>query len=139
MNFSKKLLLALMCFVPYVFSVGCGGGAGSDQPKLGTVSGVVTMDGQPLADVIVTFDPSQGRPSNGKTNGEGKYELGYLRDTKGAVIGSHTVSITTPQEAPTPPGKTYKDPIPAKYNSKTTLKEEVKEGDNTINFELVSK
>ncbi len=139
MKFSKKLLLALMFVVPHILSVGCGGSAGSDQPKLGTVSGVVTMDGQPLADVIITFNPTQGRPSNGKTNAEGKYELGYLRDTKGAVIGSHTVSITTPQDAPTPPGKTYKDPIPAKYNSKTTLKEEVKTGDNLINFELVSK
>ena len=139
MKFSKELLLVLMFVVSQTSFVGCGGSAGSDQPKLGTVSGIVTMDGQPLADVIVTFTPTQGRASNGKTDGEGKYELGYLRDTKGAVLSSHTVSITTPQDAPTPPGQTYKDPIPAKYNSKTTLKEEVTEGDNTINFELVSK
>lgn len=138
MPFSKLHAIAFLSVIPLIFSVGCGGGGADDQPDLGAVSGVVSMDGQPLADVVVTFNPAQGRPSIGKTDSTGKYELGYLRDTKGAMIGTHTVTITTPQEGPTPPGQTYKDPIPAKYNSKTTLKEDVKAGDNTINFELVS-
>ncbi|MFG0239925.1 MAG: carboxypeptidase-like regulatory domain-containing protein [Gimesia chilikensis] len=119
-------------------TVGCGDSAGSDQPDLGTVSGVVTMDGKPLPAVTVTFTPTEGRPSNGVTDEEGHYELGYLRDTMGAVIGTHKVSISTPQDAPTPPGQTYKDPIPAKYNAQTTLTEEVKAGDNTIDFKLES-
>lgn len=139
MKFSKLCLLSLLSVAPLLLCVGCGGGGASDQPDLGTVSGEVKMDGQPLANVTVTFEPAQGRPSVGKTDESGKYELGYLNDIKGAVIGSHTVSISTPQEAPTPAGQTYKDPIPAKYNSKTTLKEEVKAGENTINFELTSK
>ncbi|MCH9655664.1 MAG: carboxypeptidase-like regulatory domain-containing protein [Planctomycetes bacterium] len=139
MKFSKLFVFALLFVAPLMFSVGCGGSGASDQPDLGTVSGVVKMDGQPLANVTVSFSPAQGRPSNGKTDTEGNYNLGYIGDTKGAVIGAHTVSISTPQEAPTPPGTTYKDPIPAKYNVKTTLKEEVKAGDNTINFDLVPK
>ena len=139
MKFSKLFVFAFLFVASLSLSVGCGGGGASDQPDLGNVSGVVTMDGQPLANVTISFSPSQGRPSIGKTDAAGKYELGYLGDTKGAVIGAHTVSISTPQEAPTPPGTTYKDPVPAKYNAKTTLKEEVKAGDNTINFDLVSK
>lgn len=139
MPFSKLNAIAFMSVIPLLFSVGCGGGGADDQPDLGTVTGVVTLDGQPLANVMVAFNPTQGRPSMGKTDETGKYELGYIRDSKGAVIGTHTVSITTPQEAPTPAGQTYKDPIPAKYNSKTTLKEDVKAGDNTINFDLDSK
>lgn len=131
--------ITLLSTLTLVFSVGCGGGGGSDQPDLGTVTGVVTMDGAPLANVTVTFNPEEGRPSNGRTDEAGKYELGYLRDTKGAVIGTHKVSISTPQEAPTPPGQTYKDPIPAKYNTKTTLTADVKAGDNTFDFKLDSK
>ncbi|MCA9015868.1 MAG: hypothetical protein KDA77_11095 [Planctomycetaceae bacterium] len=139
MKFSKSLILMFFSVFSLIFSVGCGGGGADDQPELGTVTGVVTMDGQPLANVVVSFEPAQGRPSIGKTDDSGKYELGYLNASKGAVIGSHTVSISTPQEAPTPAGQAYKDPIPAKYNSKTTLKGEVKAGDNTINFDLTSK
>ncbi|QDT45233.1 hypothetical protein Pan241w_53520 [Gimesia alba] len=138
MKSSKLCLLALLSVFPLIFSAGCGGGGADDQPDLGTVTGIVTMDGAPLPNVTVTFTPAEGRASNGVTDEAGKYELGYLRDTMGAVIGSHNVSITTPQEAPTPPGQTYKDPIPAKYNSETTLKEEVKAGENTINFDLTS-
>ncbi len=139
MKFSKLFLLTLLLVVPLIFCVGCGDSGGSDQPELGTVSGIVTLDSQPLAGVIITFEPEKGRASNGKTDASGNYELAYLSDAAGAVIGNHTVSISTPQEAPTPPGETYKDPIPAKYNSKTTLKEEVKAGANTINFDLSSK
>lgn len=136
MKYFNLICLFTLCLC---LTAGCGGGAGSDQPDLGTVTGVVTMDGDPLSGVTVTFTPTEGRPSNGVTDEAGKYELGYLRDIKGAVIGTHSVSITTPQEAPTPPGQKYKDPIPAKYNAQTTLTEEVKAGDNTIDFKLESK
>ncbi|QDU52918.1 carboxypeptidase-like regulatory domain-containing protein [Gimesia panareensis] len=136
MNYLKLIGLTTLCLC---LTVGCGGSAGSDQPDLGSVTGVVTMDGEPLSNVSVTFTPTEGRPSNGVTDETGKYVLGYLRDTQGAVIGTHQVSITTPQDAPTPPGQKYKDPIPAKYNTETTLTEEVKAGDNTIDFKLESK
>ncbi|HID21363.1 MAG TPA: hypothetical protein EYP14_03065 [Planctomycetaceae bacterium] len=113
---------------------GCGGG--SDLPDLGRVSGTVTMDGKPLAGVVVTFEPVDGgRASIGKTDDNGQYELGYDAENKGAVVGKHRVRITTPTEAPDP---NFKDPIPAKYNSNTTLTEEVKPGKNEINFELTS-
>ncbi len=138
MKVSKSVVFVLFV-APLMLSVGCGGSGASDQPDLGQVSGVVKMDGQPLANVTVASSPAQGRPSSAKTDTEGNYELGYIGDAKGAVIGAHTVSISTPQDAPTPPGTTYKDPVPAKYNTKTTLKEEVKAGDNTINFDLESK
>ncbi|WP_417391838.1 hypothetical protein [Gimesia sp.] len=132
----ESLCLFLLSFC---LLTGCGDSGGSDQPDLGTVTGVVTMDGQPLSNVMVSFSPENGRPSIARTDEAGNYELGYLAETKGAVIGKHTVSITTPQENPTPPGQVYKDPIPAKYNSKTTLTADVKAGDNTFDFQLESK
>ncbi|WP_417390531.1 carboxypeptidase regulatory-like domain-containing protein [Gimesia sp.] len=165
---SKFLLVTLS-----VYCLGCSGG---DSVDLGTVSGVITMDGAPLPDAIVVFVPEKGNPSTGRTDTSGKYELSYLGDAKGAVVGSHSVKITTgeplgdtvdgdtdlanvdisntteietppvesdgdlTQSRPRPrPKKGDKDPIPAKYNSKTELKADVTGGDNTINFDLKSK
>ena len=122
------------------FISGCG--AASDQPELGTVHGVVTMDGKPLANVIVAFEPvAGGRASMGKTDAEGSYELVYSADAKGAVVGSHRVTITAEtgatDEEPDP-SKEAENTIPAKYSTETTLNKEVKAGDNTIDFELTS-
>ena len=122
--------------------VGCGG-APTDQPDLGTVTGTVTMNGQPLTDVMVVFSPENGRSSMGVTDAEGNYELEYVGDTKGAKIGQHKVSITTAQtdsaseeSGGEESGAPVKETIPPMYNSKTTLTEEVKPGENIINFTL---
>lgn len=53
------------------------------------------MDGTPLPDAIVVFVPEKGNPSTGRTDDSGKYELSYPGDSKGALVGSHTVKITT--------------------------------------------
>jgi hypothetical protein len=122
-----------------LMAAGCGSGAPSDQPELGEVQGTVTLDGKPLSAVIVTFNPAKGRPSIGATDEAGKYSLTYLGNVDGAVVGKHTVTITTPQDHPDPPGQKFKDPVPAKYNSSTTLGADVKPGQNEFNFALQSK
>ncbi len=131
MKLNRNIAILVVCAL--LSSVGCAGG-GEDTPDLGQVTGTVAMDGAPLANVTVTFNSSDGQASFGTTDAEGKYELTYRGDAKGAKIGDHKVTIETPLEAPPEPG--YKDPIPAKYNSKTTLTAIVKAGDNTIDFEL---
>ena len=83
------LLLALL-------AAGCGGG---DRPDLGRVSGTVKLGGEPLENAEVMFVPSGGRPSMGVTNSNGHYELEYTVDAKGAVVGTHTVTISTYREA----------------------------------------
>jgi len=109
--------------------VGC---SGDDRPPLGAVEGVVTLDGAPLADATVVFQPEQGRASRGRTDQQGHYELVYLRDVRGAVVGRHTVAITTATElSPT-------ERLPACYNAQTRLKQEVKPGANQIDFPLQS-
>jgi hypothetical protein len=110
---------------------GCGG-PGKDVPKLGTVTGVVTLDGEPLENAMVQFVPDHARMSGGKTDAQGKYELNFNERLKGAAIGKHKVRITV--GSPMEPQK-----IPAKYNVQTELTAEVKEGPNTINFDLTSK
>lgn len=70
--------------------IGCGSG---DQPELGMVSGIVTLDGKSLPNVEVTFTPEIGRPSYGETGKDGLFELVYIRDIKGAKVGRHNVTI----------------------------------------------
>jgi len=117
---------------------GCGG---QDGPPRGTVSGKVTLDGQPLAGATVTFYPEGGRPSVGITDESGNYELAYTADKSGAAVGKHTVRITTAQisgEGVSP--DKMKEKLPAKYNDQSELTVEVASGSNqNVNFDLTSK
>ena len=137
-----QLWVRAMCaclFAAVLASAGCGGGGDSN---VGKVSGTVTLDGQPLPNALVTFTPKVGgSPSYGRTDESGEYELSYTRDQQGAVIGEHTVTITTydagdPDEEPPLPAVPEK--VPTKYNLQTTLTEKVDAGSNTIDFELDS-
>jgi hypothetical protein len=116
---------------------GCGG-SGLKVPALGKVHGTVTLDGKPLPNAAVSFQPVSGKdgPSQALTDKEGKYTLTYLPGHPGAAIGEHTVRITgKPADAPA----SVKETVPPKYNEKSELKVAVKEGDNTHDFKLESK
>lgn len=117
-----------------VLAAGCS--SGEPLPKLGEVTGVVTLDGKPLPGAVVMFAPVSGRMSTGMTDAEGKYDLTYNVGTKGALIGKHAVRITTQSEDPV---QRSPEKLPAKYNHASTLDAEVKEGKNDVPFELSSK
>jgi hypothetical protein len=115
-------------------------GCGSEH-NVGTVSGKVTLDNQPLVGATVQFQPSGGSPSSGITDSSGNYTLRYTRDTEGAEIGEHTVRITTysgPDPDADPPRKAVPEKVPSKYNAKSELKATVKSGSNTFDFPLES-
>lgn len=122
-----------LCFVLLVWLVGCGGPA---HPDVGRVSGIVTLDGQPLPEATVMFQPTQGRASIATTDPAGKYSLLYLDGVPGALLGSHKVIIRTeiPGEDGQPP--IAKEKLPKKYHEQSELTAEVKPGSNTFNFEL---
>ncbi len=75
----------------------------SDIPPIAEVSGLVTKNGTPAADISVTFYPEGGRPSLGTTDATGKYTLQYKEDLSGAVVGTHTVMLSTGASTPPPP------------------------------------
>ncbi len=112
-----------------VSTLGCGG---SGQPPLGRVTGKVTIDGEPLAGVIVVFQPEEGRPAVATTEKDGTYELIYVAGVKGCKAGPNRVSFAAPT------GGSPSHAIPAKYQGKTDLDREVVEGNNTFDFELES-
>ena len=128
-RFAQLLVILLL--------VGCGGS--SRTAPLGTVTGVVTMDDKPLAKVEVSFTPVKGRPSVGLTDTNGKYDLIYVDNLHGALVGEHTVRITTYVEEDSPEAQNFKETIPQKYNLKSEMKETVKAGRNQFNYKLESK
>lgn len=109
----------------------------ADQPELAPVSGRVTLDGRPLGNVKVVFQSSKGAISFATTAADGTYELTYIRSAKGAGLGRNVVRIATPTDGPV--GPKWKDPIPAVYNSASTLAAEVAKGRNVFDFALESK
>ena len=100
---------------------------------LGEVTGTVTLDGVPLANARIVFQPeSQYRASYGVTDSQGSYELIYLRDVAGAVIGRHKVLIDRLAERE---GEAA-NPLPDEYNSRTKLKANIRSGSNSCDFAL---
>lgn len=111
------------------------GGCGKGGPVLAPVSGCVTLDGNPLAEADIEFQPDgMLPPSVAHTDADGRYELLYKRGVAGARVGQHTVRITiSPAVVKNPPT------IPARYNRQSELHREVKSGNNSFDFELNSK
>jgi hypothetical protein len=115
-----------------VLSTGCDSG----PYKTARVSGRVTLNGSPLADAAVTFQPvatkgkDPGPGSGGVTDADGRYTLTLVgKTTRGAVVGKHKVLITMYQKDD--PADDRPKPVkrlPKRYNSKTELQFEVPSG-----------
>jgi hypothetical protein len=91
---SRAFRVAALVTLPVLFTVvGCGKG---DYPEMAKVSGTVTYKGKPVPNMMVNFMPTAGRPSWGKTDGTGRYEMIYDEDYKGVKMGHHKVYITPP-------------------------------------------
>ncbi|MEK6247545.1 MAG: carboxypeptidase-like regulatory domain-containing protein [Planctomycetales bacterium] len=103
------------------FTFGCWGGGGDHDPTI-PVSGTVTLDGMPLADATVSFIPENGRPANGTTDADGRFELTTYEKGDGVAISKHKVTVSKP--APFDPKDPYAERpslVPAKYGDlKTT-------------------
>lgn len=136
----KRQILTLPCLTLIcLMSASCSSGP-SDQPELGEVTGVVTLDGKPLEGVLVQYTPEEGRGSQSMTDSEGRYELMYVYPTPGAKLGKHTVSIKTPSEDDSDPeAPEVKEVVPERYRIDSELTADVKAGDNQFDFELKSK
>src|SRR5262245_37730671 len=124
--------------------------AGCGPPGLAQVSGRVTLDGRPLPNAGVNFQPvakagkvEAGPGSYGKTDADGRYTLRVVGDDRpGAQVGPHRVEITAFAGTAADDVDARKAPtslVPARYNRETELTFQVKSGPNEANFELTSK
>lgn len=83
-----RVLSTAACLVTGV-TIGC-----SDSGlKLADVSGVVTVDGKPMAYAGVVFHPEIGPIATGNTDAEGKFVM-VTAGKKGASVGDHVVTIS---------------------------------------------
>ena len=107
-------------------------------------SGVVTLDGAPVAEAVVTFSITRPDRDNkaftavGMTDQQGRFTLRTFRPGDGAVEGSHAVTIS---KSSMDKG-TLVDEIPARYaRFKTSglTADVTKKTANELRFELSSK
>lgn len=68
-------------------------GCGDSGPQVVEVSGRATYKQKPVPRLVLTFSPANGRASIGTTDGNGNFELVYEGERKGAIQGTHTVTI----------------------------------------------
>ncbi len=135
-NAGLKWSATILCAAALLPVLGCGGSS-----DVSAVEGVVTLDGEPVPHATVEFTPiGEGRPSTGRTDENGHYELAYTATQTGAKIGEHKVTIMTGGMKSDASGDLVAVPetIPAQYNEQTHLVVEVTSGANTHDFALKS-
>jgi hypothetical protein len=117
----------------YFWWLACGvlcAGCGRSGPEVAPVSGRITLDGRPLENADIVFQPEDSKsPSYGRTGKDGHYALGYKRGVEGARVGWHNVAISVSKElVRNPPSFAH-----------TELRREVEAGKNNVfDFELTS-
>jgi len=135
---SDRAATSLLLACTALSMIGCGSG---HLPELGTVSGNVTLDGKPLAGATVQFTPGLGRVSRGRTGPNGSYQLRYIGNEKGALLGEHRVTITTSwdEEDPAKGITHHPERLPPKYHLESELTRTVEAGHNKFDFATTSK
>ena len=120
---------------------GCGSKDGLDRKA---ISGVVTLDGQPLGDGAILLEPetNQGVTAVGATIRRGAFAIAQ---DQGPVPGPYWVRIYASSGAQAPPGKGQTDRtrrpmverLPDVYNARTELRADVtSRGPNRFRFDL---
>ncbi len=133
----RSLSLSLFLVVELLLS-GCGGS--TDTLARLPISGKVTLEGQPLDQGIISFDPIGKGTSAGASISKGEYSI---PTASGLPAGNYIVRISSPiGGAPTPefPGasdQVAKERIPEEFNAQSKNKVEVTaKGKNTFDFAI---
>ena len=126
------------------------GGCGSSN-GLVPVEGVVTLDGQPLADATVVLHPDTAAgagPFTATTSDDGKFVLAPAGNSgaPGAVPGSYRLTITTLRLAPSETGRDDEpqkvlapELVPDEYRLGTMRFEVPEDGTTAANFDIRSR
>ncbi len=108
------------------------------------VSGVVTLDGQPISNGEIRFIPTSG--TIGPVSGGAIKDGAYTAQAKGGVpIGTHQVEIKAYRANPKSKaaagaeGGAAEQYLDARYNSQTTLTATIEPDTETKDFALTSK
>lgn len=129
-----RSLCALLLLFCVCYLMGCGGGSNSGPP-VAKVSGTVKLDGKPMAGGEVRFSvaglPAKSLPiSGGSYSGE-------------APVGKNKVEVVWDKDGPPnptdPSTKMKVNAVNMRFSGPDSqLNAEVKEGENTFNFDVTS-
>lgn len=101
-----------LAFFVLIAIAGCGSEGG-----LVPVTGVVTMDGEPVTEGRIEFFPQSGRPASGVIRSDGRYSLTTYESGDGAKPGEYVVTVTARQTPNTAPMyKSMEDELMGKVN-----------------------
>jgi len=118
--------------------IGCGGQA------VAPVSGKITLNGDPMAEVQVIFEPIDGQPdeiSTGETDASGNYSLKMIDGSEGALVGTHRVKLTTTKADRMADERTAVPPdrVPPRYRDGSQTFDVPQGGTTSADFHLNSK
>ena len=136
MRWNMQLLIVA---VALMFAAGCGG----EKPIGDIVKGTVTLDGKPLAEGRINLVPTNDVGSTvGGAIKNGKFEVRIQPGPKSVQITSEKVTgkqKAYPDDPQSPEFDIKEQILPAKYNTNTELKADVKAGSPTeLKFDLES-
>src|SRR5687768_4028659 len=102
MNRSGKLALSILVTVGIVLT-GC---SSSSRPPTYPVTGIVTLQGKPVAGAAITFVPTgDGEAASAITDSEGKYALTTWEAGDGARPGEYRVKVSKQEQQDVDPSK----------------------------------
>ena len=133
---SRSPLPAAMMMLIVALEAGCG----PSRPVLLPAEGLVTLDGKPLADAAVAFQPKAGgRPASARTDASGRFKVGTYTPQDGALPGEHTVTIAAVESSGPPNAPEVRWITPKKYsNNQSGFSATVAAGSKTFTFDLSS-
>ncbi|QDV66512.1 hypothetical protein Poly24_01980 [Rosistilla carotiformis] len=154
MNLKKLANNSAAITATFALAMMTGCGSSGLPEDAAAVEGVVTYQGSPVADAVVTFRSQTGFSAVGKTAPDGRYQLSSASIPGGTKIGDYQVTVVkrekldnamlteddpnyTGQQQQTAPQKP-KYLVPERYSRPTTsgLEATVATGPNEINFDL---
>jgi hypothetical protein len=138
----RRAMFPLQTALALLFVASLAGCGDSDGAEKHTISGTVTLDGEPVENGTITFVPADGvGPTAGAPIENGQYTAEVPPGSKkveiraAKVVGQRKL-YDTPDS---PTGDVVEELIPEKYNAKTTLTADVQGEDTDRNFSLQSK
>lgn len=140
-------LFRMISLISPAMSLALAAGCGTSVPSNPTtypVRGKVTLDGGPLKQGFVRFDPAEpgkGLPAEGEIKPDGTYEARAFVGQPGTTPGDYKVSIAAIPRAQEGEAVGGAITVPSKYQRPDTsdVTKTIVSGENTIDVQLVSR
>ena len=100
---TRPCLTPLLALASGLLAWGCGGDSG-ELPTV-RVSGSLTVEGKPVPQGTVHFQPEKGPAATGIVH-DGKFTLFTYKEGDGVVAGKNRISVEVVEEVPTKDGDT---------------------------------